>query len=115
MDPTKLKGVASWTTPQNPTDIRKFLGFMGYYRYFVPNYSKIARPLLNLTKKATPWLWESKHKRAFEELKTRMCAASVLSQPNFKKKFFLQVDASGFSVGTVLLQEGEHSTPSLLK
>ena len=115
MDPTKLKGVANWTTPQNPTDIRKFLGFTGYYRYFVPNYSKIARSLLDLTKKATPWLWEPKHKRAFEELKTRMCAAPVLSQPNFKKKFFLQVDASGFGVGAVPLQEGEHSTPLLLK
>ena len=42
MDLTKLKGVADWTTPQNPMDIRKFLGFMGYYRYFVLNYSKIA-------------------------------------------------------------------------
>jgi len=42
MDPSKLKGIADWTTPQTPTDIRKFLGFTGYYRYFVPNYSKIA-------------------------------------------------------------------------
>jgi len=42
MDPTKLKGVADWTTPQNPTDIQKFLGFMGHYRYFIPNYSMIA-------------------------------------------------------------------------
>jgi len=44
--------------PQTPTDIRKFLGFTGYYRYFVPNYSKIAQPLLDLTKKAMPWLWD---------------------------------------------------------
>jgi len=42
MDLSKLKGVMDWVTPQNPTDIRKFLGFTGYYRYFVPNYSKIA-------------------------------------------------------------------------
>jgi len=55
MDSSKLKGVADWLTLQNPTDIRKFLGFTGYYRYFVPNYSKIAQPLLDLTKKATPW------------------------------------------------------------
>jgi len=115
MDPSKLKGVVDWTLSKTPTDIQKFLGFTGYYRYFVPNYSKITRPLLDLTKKATPWLWEAKHMRAFEKLKTRMCAALVLSQPNFEKKFFLQVDASGFGVGTVLLQKGEHTTPTLLK
>src|SRR6267142_3923971 len=85
MDPSKLKGVADWTLPKTPTDIRKFLVFTGYYRYFVPNYSKIARPLLDLTKKATPWSWEAKHMWAFEELKTRMCATPVLSQLNFEK------------------------------
>jgi len=44
-----------------------------------------------------------------------MCASLVLSQPNFEKKFFLQVDALGFSMGAVLSQEGEHTTPTLLK
>jgi len=53
--------------------------------------------------------------RAFEELKTRMCVAPVLSQPNFEKKFFLQVNALGFGMGAVLSQEGEHTTPTLLK
>jgi Reverse transcriptase (RNA-dependent DNA polymerase) len=48
MDPKRLRGVADWPKPRNPTDIQKFLGFTGYYRYFVPNYSKIARPLLDL-------------------------------------------------------------------
>jgi hypothetical protein len=42
MDPKKLKGVADWPVPRNPTEVRGFLGFTGYYRYFVPNYSKIA-------------------------------------------------------------------------
>jgi len=70
---------------------------------------------LDLTKKATPWTWEAKHKRAFKELKTRMCATPVLSQPNSEKKFFLQVDASGFGMGAVLSQEGEHTTPTLAK
>jgi Reverse transcriptase (RNA-dependent DNA polymerase) len=41
MDPSKLKGIADWPVPRNPTEVRQFLGFMGYYRYFVPNYSKI--------------------------------------------------------------------------
>jgi hypothetical protein len=51
MDLRKLESVSSWPTPRKPTHVRQFLGFTGYYRYFVPNYSKIARPLLDLTKK----------------------------------------------------------------
>ena len=42
MDPKKIKGVAGWPTPTTPTEVHQFLGFTGYYRYFVPNYSKIA-------------------------------------------------------------------------
>src|SRR5580693_9582246 len=72
MDPKKLQGVADWKTPQTPTDIQKFLGFTGYYRFFIPNYSKIARPLLELTKKATPQHWGKKQAAAFNEQKDRM-------------------------------------------
>jgi len=115
MDPKKLRGVADWVKPTNPTEICKFLGFTGYYRYFVPNYSKIARPLLDLTKKTTPWHWEERQQRAFEELKTRMCSAPVLTQPDFNKKFYLQVNTSGFGVGAVLSQESDITTPSLAK
>ena len=58
MGPSKLKGVADWPKPKTPTEIRQFLGFTGYYRYFIPKYSKIARPLLDLTKKDIVWKWE---------------------------------------------------------
>ena len=51
LDPSKLKGVADWPKPKMPTEIRQFLEFTGYYRYFIPKYSEIARPLLDLTKK----------------------------------------------------------------
>jgi hypothetical protein len=85
MDPKKLQGVADWPSPRNPTEIRQFLGFTGYYRYFVPNYSKIARPLLDLTKKTMTWNWGKEAFRAFETLKTLMCRSPVLTQPDFKK------------------------------
>ena len=85
MDPKKIKGIAEWKVPTNPTEICQFLGFTGYYRYFTPNYSKIARPLLDLTKKATVWQWTDRHSKAFEELKTRMCQQPVLVQPDFQK------------------------------
>ena len=51
MDLTKTKGIADWKTPQNLKDVHAFLQFTGFYRYFVPNYSKIARPLIKLMKK----------------------------------------------------------------
>jgi hypothetical protein len=115
MDPGKLKGVADWQLPKTPTDIWKFLEFTGYYCYFIPNYSKIARPLLDLTKKAVVWDWGPRQFKAFEELKTRMCQSPVLMQPDFNKRFYLQTDASAYGVGTVLSQEGGNTTPSLLK
>ncbi len=110
MDPKKLKGVADWPVPRNPTEIRKFLGFTGYYRYFVQGYSRIARPLLDLTKKAVVWHWGEPQQKAFEELKTRMCSRPVLTQPDFNKPFFLQTDASAYGMGAILSQEGEHHT-----
>ena len=77
MGPKKLQGIADWSPPKNPTEICSFLGFTGYYRYFIPNYSKIAQPLLDLTKKTTPWhLGEAQHK-AFKELKTWMCGVEM--------------------------------------
>ena len=115
MNPKKLESVKDWAVPKSPTKIRKFLGFTGYYRYFVLNYSQIARPLLHLTKKTTPWEWTNTQQLAFDLLKALMCEAPVLIQPDFKKKFFLQVDALAYGVGAVLSQEGETTTPSLEK
>ena len=114
MDPKKLQAVASWPVPRNPTGVRQFLGFTGYYRYFVPNYSKIARPLLELTRKTIKWHWDEPQTKAFEELKTRMCSKPVLTQPDYEKRFYLQTDASAYGVGAVLSQEGKTS-PTLAK
>ncbi len=108
MDPKKLKGVTDWPVPRNPMEIRKFLGFTGYYWYFVQGYSKIAWPLFDLTKKAVVWDWGEQQHKAFKELKTHMCSRPVLTQPNFEKPFFLQTNALAYGVGTILLQEGEH-------
>ncbi len=108
MDPKKLKGVADWPKPKTPTDICKFLGFTGYYQYFIQGYSKITHPLLDLIKKATVWEWGEWQQTAFEELKTHMCSRPILTQPNFEKPFFLQMDASAYGMGAILSQEGEH-------
>src|SRR5260370_1587307 len=91
MDPQKLSVVADWPVPKNPTDVRSFLGFTGYYRYFVPNYSKVARPLLDLTKKNLVWYWGEPQLKAFETLKTLMCRRPLLTQPPFNRRFSFQL------------------------
>jgi reverse transcriptase-like protein len=104
IDPKKIQGVADWSPPTTVTKVWQFLGFMGYYCYFIPNYSKIARLLLDLTKKAISWHWGPERIKAFETLKTLMCRKPVLVQPNFNKHFYLQMDASTYGMGTILLQ-----------
>ena len=107
MDPTKTQGVADWPRPTNVTEVQSFLRFTGFYRYFIPNYSKIARPLLDLTKKTVVWQWDKPQKCTFETLKTLMCQRPVLAQPNYERPFMVHMDTSATGVGTILLQEGE--------
>jgi hypothetical protein len=89
MDLKKLMAVASYPVPKNPTDVWAFLGFTGYYWYFIQGYSQITRPLLDLTKKAEVWHWGEPQEKGFSMLKQLMCLAPVLTQPDFSKKFYL--------------------------
>jgi hypothetical protein len=59
MDDVKVEKVRKWLPPTNVTEVRKFLRFTGYYRYFIKDYSKIAKPLLLLTHNSTPWQWNN--------------------------------------------------------
>ena len=63
MDPIKLRGIADWPTPAKLKDVRAFLGFTGFYRRFIRNYSHLARPLNDLTKKTSPWQWGEPEQR----------------------------------------------------
>src|SRR5712671_5737256 len=92
MDPVKTDGVAKWPSPRTPTKVRSFLGFTGFYCYFIPNYSCIARPLLDLTKKGITWYWNDAQEQAFKVLKKMVCERPVLAQPDYKKQFILSRD-----------------------
>ena len=107
MDPAKVKGVADWLPPKNVTDICSFLGFTGFYRYFIPNYSLIAQPMIQLTQKNVPFNWDQACTYVFKHLKSLMCAKPILQQPDYTKAFFLAMDALLYGMGAVLLQEGE--------
>ena len=107
MDNAKLKGVTDWPVLQSVQDVQAFLGFTGFYQYFVPHYSQIARPLIELTQKVSVFHWGEPQMRTFETLKSLMCQCPILRQPQYDKPFFLATNASAYIVGAVLLQEGE--------
>jgi len=109
MEEGKVEKVKDWKPPRNVTEVWRFLGFTGYYCYFIKGYSQIARPLLDLTKKSTMWHRDKDQQMAFEELKTRMCNRPILMNPNPSKTFYLQTDASTTGAGAVLTQEAEGS------
>jgi Reverse transcriptase (RNA-dependent DNA polymerase) len=78
MDDTKVEKVRNWRPPTNVTEVRKFLGFTGYYRYFIKDYSKITRPLLQLTHLTSTWHWNKDEQTAFETLCQAMISKPVL-------------------------------------
>ena len=60
IDPSKIEAIKNWKAPTTPTEIRQFLGLAGYYRRFIANFSKLAKPLTTLTQKGVTFNWEDK-------------------------------------------------------
>ena len=103
-DPDKVSALDNYTTPKNVKDIQRFLGFAGYYRQFLENFSIIARPLTQLLRKDVKFNWTSECQLAFEKLKNGLKASVELSLPDLNLPFTIQCDASDQGIGAVLLQ-----------
>ncbi|GJV53130.1 putative reverse transcriptase domain-containing protein [Tanacetum coccineum] len=107
VDPSKVESVKNWKTPESPTEIRSFLGLAGYYRRFIENFSKIAKPLTLLTQKNKAYVWGDKQEEAFQILKEKLCNAPVLALPDGPDDFVVYCDASKQGFGCVLMQQGK--------
>lgn len=83
------------------------MGLVGYYRRFIENFSKIAKPMTALTEKSVKFVWSEKCQAAFEELKKRLTMTPVLTLPDLQKSFTVYCDASKEGLGCVLMQEGK--------
>src|SRR4051812_43651864 len=106
VDSSKIEAIHYWPTPMNVSQVRSFHGLAGFYRRFVKDFSTIAAPLNELTKKGVPFVWGVAQDLAFDELKRLLTSAPVLALPDFTKHFEVECDASGIGIGGVLMQEG---------
>ena len=106
-DPWKIQGILDWQTPKNLKEVRSFTGFTNFYRRFIKDFSKIARPLHALTHKDTPFQWSSACQQAFDNLKHAFTSAPVLTLPDHTCPFRLITDASDFAISAVLEQPDE--------
>jgi hypothetical protein len=107
VDPSKVKDVLNWMPPTNASEIRSFLGLAGYYRWFIKDFSKIAKPMTRLLKKNKDFDWTEECQVSFDELKKRLTSAPVLILPDITKKFDIYYDASRQGLGCVLMQDGQ--------
>jgi hypothetical protein len=82
VDPSKIEAVSKWQSPKYVTEICNFLGLAGYYRRFIENFSKIAKPMTELLKSNMPYVWSDKCEASFQELKTRLTTTPVLTLPD---------------------------------
>ena len=102
--PEKLQSLQEMPPPTDLTETRKFLGFVGYYRKFIPKYSDIAHPLTNLTRKDIPFEWSKACQAAFEMLKEYLLKEPILKYPKPDQPYVLYTDASKYAWAGVLTQ-----------
>ncbi|GBC18044.2 hypothetical protein GLOIN_2v1843776 [Rhizophagus irregularis DAOM 181602=DAOM 197198] len=105
VDPSKIEKIRNFPAPTSVTEIRSVLGLFSYYRKFIKDFSKIAKPISKLLQKETPFQWTEKQQKAFEHLKERLISAPILRYPDFEQPFILYTDASGTGLGAVLSQK----------
>ena len=106
VDPAKVETVTKWEAPTTVEEIRSFLGLAGYYRRFIKNFSKIAKPMTELLKNDTKFIWTEECEASFQELKKRFVTSPVLILPDQTKDYEVYCDASRRGLGAVLMQEG---------
>jgi len=109
MSGEKVEAVLGWKSPNSITEVQSFLGFADFYRRFIKDYSRVAKPLTELTKKerGKNWAWPQEAEAAFKELKKRFTTAPILAHFDPAKPVIVETDGSDFALGAVLSQRDE--------
>ena len=104
MDLAKLKGILEWPTPKTVEEVRSFLGFGNFHRWFIRNFSHLAHSLNDLLKKDKKFIWSNKCQESFDLLKKHFTEEPVLMMPDHTRPFQIQVNSSLFATRGILTQ-----------
>ena len=105
-DPKKIKAIEDWPVPKDVTDVRSFMGIIGYYRSFIEVFLRIANPITSLQKKEKNFYWNEKYEDSFKKFKTLLASTHILRIADPNKDFIVCTDACNDSLSGVLTQEG---------
>lgn len=103
-DPQKIKAVKNFPVPKGKENVKQFSGLIGYYRRFIPNFSRESKPLTLLLKEKIKFKWTKVEQRSFENLRAIMCSEPILQYPEFTKSFVLTTDALNYALVGILSQ-----------
>ena len=108
-DQNKVEAIRALPVPTCVKEVRSFVGMCSYYRRFIPNFSKIAEPIIDLTKKYAHFKWADVHQKAFDFIKESLTSVPLLAYPDPNVPYILYTDASDTCIGSFLTQtcEGE--------
>lgn len=103
-NPEKIRAIQEWPLPTNEKDLRAFLGVIGYYRKFVKDFAKIAKPMTQQLRKGEKIEHTREFISSFNRCRNILTSSHVLQYPDFSKRFVLTTDASNYALGAVLSQ-----------
>ncbi|QBP37036.1 putative RdRP [Lampyris noctiluca errantivirus 1] len=104
-NPDKIEAIKNYTLPKTTKEIKGFLGLLGYYRRFIPNFSKITKPFTTCLKKNNKIdITNEEYLQCFKTCKNLLTNSPILQYPDFTKEFILTTDASNYALGAVLSQ-----------
>ncbi|WKA03533.1 hypothetical protein VitviT2T_021636 [Vitis vinifera] len=98
VDKAKVEPIIKLPSPTTVKGVRQFLGHVGFYRRFIKDFSKLARPLYELLVNDAKFVWDDRCQRSFEELKLLLTTAPIVRAPNWQLPFEVMCDASDFAI-----------------
>lgn len=112
-DPAKFEAIENFSNPKKTKDIKSFLGMVGHYRRYIPEFAKVAKPLTSLLKKRAKFIWSENCEDSFKMLKEKLIRKPILQYPDFEREFCLTTDASDIAVAAVLSQTDKETNLEL--